>query len=106
MSAYIKHLNDALVVERAAREEIELTAGADARDRLIPLVERLERLLKTIPVEIQAEGLSLSVLQTSLRGRWRGTCHPGELGTALRKLGYKRRRQWVEDDGFKALWYP
>jgi hypothetical protein len=26
------------------------------------------------------------VLQASLRGRWRGLCHPGELGLALRKL--------------------
>jgi hypothetical protein len=25
---------------------------------------------------------------------WRGNCHPGELGMALRKLGFKRERRW------------
>jgi hypothetical protein len=42
-----------------------------------------------IPIEIQREGLSLASLQASLRGRSRGLCHPGELGTALRKLGFR-----------------
>jgi adenylate cyclase len=38
-----------------------------ARERLMPLEERLSRLLATIPGEIQREGLSLSSLQASLR---------------------------------------
>jgi hypothetical protein len=52
------------------------------------------RSLKTVPAEIQREGLSLASLQASLRGRWRGNCHPGELGSALRKLGFTRQRRW------------
>jgi hypothetical protein len=56
------------------------------RERLTPLEERLSRLLA---IEIQREGLPLSLLQASRRGHWRGSCHhPGELGTALRKLGF------------------
>ena len=35
-----------------------------------------------------SEGLSLSSLQASLRGRSRGNCHPGELGAALRRFGF------------------
>jgi hypothetical protein len=42
----------------------------------------------------------------ALRGRRRGNCHPGELGTALRKLGFKRERRWHDSTGFCALWYP
>jgi hypothetical protein len=38
--------------------------------------------------------------------RWRGHCHPGELGAALRKLGFKRERRWRDASGFQALWYP
>jgi hypothetical protein len=60
-------------------------------------------LLATIPSEIQREGLSLASLQASLRGRWRGKCHPGELGVALRKLGFTRQRQWHNDGGFQAV---
>ena len=40
-----------------------------------------------------------------LKGRWRGNAHPGELGAALRKLGYIRTRGWRgEKVGFIALW--
>src|SRR6202035_2077740 len=54
----------------------------------------------------EREGLSLASLQALLRGRWRGNCHPGELGTALRKLGFKRELRWHCGSGFGALWYP
>jgi hypothetical protein len=90
--AYIKQLNAAVERERAQRAELERAKSKAARERLTPLQEWLERLLASIPMEIQREGLSLSTLQASLRGRWRGNCHPGELGSALRKLGFKRER--------------
>jgi hypothetical protein len=64
----------------------------------------LTRLLTTIPSEAQREGLSLSSLQASLRGRSRGNCHPGELGQALRRLGFQRQRDWSGADGFRAIW--
>ena len=60
--------------------------------------------LRRIPIEVQREGLSLASLQASLRGRWRGLCHPGELGTALRTLGFKRKRRWYDDSGFQSVW--
>jgi hypothetical protein len=124
MSAYIRRLEAEAAAERQARQaERERTAAEIGRERLAPLEQRLARLLATIPVDAQRSGLSLSVLQGSLRGRHRGNCHPGELGRALRKLGFKRERQWrstasteqatsasvaVEPvvTGFRALWYP
>ena len=107
MSYYISRL-----VETTEREAVELSthnerlATQAARERLTPLEERLSRLLASIPSEIQHEGLSLAVLQRALRGRWRGNCHPGELGAALRKLGFTRQRKWNGENGFRALWYP
>lgn len=110
MIAYVRELNRQLAAETARlnREEEAKRASETqaARDRLTPLEDRLARLLATIPMEVQLEGLSLPALQTTLRGRWRGSCHPGELGAALRKLGYVRKRQWSSTDGFVALWYP
>jgi hypothetical protein len=110
MSAYIAELNAAVERNRAQRArqraENERAAAQAARERLTPLEDRLARLLATIPIEAQREGLSLASLQASLRGRWRGNCHPGELGSALRKLGFKRERRWHDDGGFRALWYP
>jgi hypothetical protein len=108
MSAYIASLNAAVERDhaksqqlRGERQRAEIEA---ARERLTPLEDRLARLLATIPVELQREGLSLPTLQASLRGRWRGNSHPGELGTALRKLGFKRERSWSGDAGFRAVW--
>jgi hypothetical protein len=107
MSAYIKQLNAALDVATQARsEEQERAAVQAARERLTPLEDRLARLLVSIPREAQSEGLSLPTLQAALRGRWSGNCHPGDLGAALRKLGFERRRQWRGGAGFQALWYP
>jgi hypothetical protein len=104
-SAYVYHLNKRLEKEReqlqAQREEEKRAAAQRARERLTPLEERLARVLTSIPIEVQREGLPLSTLQTSLRGRWRGNCHPGELGTALRKLGFRRERHYHGS----TVWY-
>jgi hypothetical protein len=106
MSAYIAQLNVAVAIEQAKHQEKERAATQAVRERLRPLEERLSRLMATIPFEIQREGLSLASLQASLHGRWRGNCHPGELGAALRKLGFTRERRWHGTNGFLSLWYP
>ena len=106
MSAFIRSLKEgAAAREQARRAEQEQAEARAARERLTPLEERLERQLAKIPVELQREGLSLASLQAVLKGRWRGHCHPGELGTALRKLGFKRRRRWRGGEGFQAFWH-
>ena len=106
MSFYISRL-----VEASEREAAELDSQKgrqvdDTRERLTPLQDRLARLLATIPAEVLQEGVSLSALQVGLKGRWRGSCHPGELGVALRRAGFVRRRMWTDDDGFRSLWFP
>jgi hypothetical protein len=105
VSAYIRSLQKSLEAELEARQaEKERVAAEAARSRLAPLEERLARCLSSIPIEVQREGLSLPALQASLRGRHRGNCHPGELGRALRKLGFRRERRWRSDIGFAAVW--
>jgi hypothetical protein len=103
---YIQQLNAAVEKNRAKRAEEKLAATQAACERLTPLESRLGRLLRTIPLDVQRQGLSLATLQASLRGRSRGNCHPGELGEALRKMGFTRERRWRDGDGFRALWYP
>ena len=81
-------------------------ATAEWTERLTPLEDRLAKLLANIPAEIKSQGLSLPALRTMLAGKWRGKCHPGELGIALRRLGYERRRNWNDgSQSFCALWY-
>ena len=75
--------------------------------QLAPLRIRLQKLLDTIPANEQCRGLSLLDIQTRLRGRKGRMPHIGELGTAMRGLGWKRRRQWSnETASFSAKWHP
>lgn len=112
MSHYVKQLR--AVDEADKRRQAEETTlkhsdEADAaRERITPLANRLRHLLAAIPADIQREGLSLPSLRTMLRGRRGGGCSAGELGTALRGLGWRRTRCWRggDDGGFSALWHP
>jgi hypothetical protein len=114
MSAYLQGLRKRAETERLRREidaeAVRTEEAAAARHRLLPLDDRLAKLLASIPVTVQREGLSLLSLHRQLRARGRGHmfCHVGELGFALRRLGYVRRRQWRNNGsaGFPALWYP
>ena len=105
-STYVNQLNAAVAEDAALAAKRNSQSIKDVRDRLTPLEERLGRLLRTIPLDVQSKGLSLVSLQSSLRGRRRGSCHPGELGVALRKLGFKRKRDWKGEGGFHARWFP
>lgn len=108
-SAYMKRLQ----AETAAKLAKDELASAEqsravtkaARERLTPLKSRVARLLEDIPLELQLEGLSLQTLQAALRGRQGGNAHAGEIGQALRRLGFVRKRRWRGDDqGFRAVW--
>src|SRR5271167_1885114 len=109
MSAYLAQLRASSALRNQARldEEAELAKLA-ARDRMTPLEDRLKKVLSTIPIETQREGLSLSSLRILLRGRQGGNCHCGDLGDALRALKFERRRSYAEGQsrGYAARWYP
>jgi hypothetical protein len=104
--AYLAELNAFVERDRAQQER---AAAEAAREKLVSLDVRLGRLLASIPPKVQAEGLSLMSLQAQLRARGRGhtRCHIGELGGALRRMGWRRLRRWNKSaDGFCALWFP
>ena len=75
-------------------------------ERMTPLEDRVSRLISSMPAVVIEEGLSLDALRRLLSGKWRGNCHPGELGKALRKIGFVRIRYWSKSEGgFHAKWY-
>ena len=110
MTTYIESVREQFERLRQSRLEVEIEertkATARWTERLTPLEERLKRLLSQMPEEMVAKGLSLDELRRLLAGKWKGNCHPGELGAALRKLGFIRRRNWSEAEGaFRARWF-
>lgn len=110
MSTYmdtVRTQSEAKISQKLAeRFIIKAQATNDWTERLTPLEDRLSKLLGAIPSEAKDQGLSLTALRSMLSGKWRGKCHPGELGIALRKLGYERRRNWSSGtQSFCALWF-
>ena len=70
------------------------------------LEKKLLAVLDMIPADIKSKGISLNVIQQQLKGRTRGYAHPGEIGIALRSLGYIRKRTWQDQNtGYVAKWY-
>lgn len=88
-----------MAARAAQHEEQKQQALSQWEERLTPLEKRLKKLLPGIPEKVIAQGLSLNSLRRLLVGKWRRDCHPGELGAALRQLGYVRRRGWSGAEG-------
>jgi hypothetical protein len=106
MTTYLEHVKLHLAASEFVSTELHKNEIESWKERLTPLDARLDKLLSTIPDEIKDEGLSLTNLRTMLSGKWRGKCHPGELGNALRKLGYQRKRNWSKGtQSFNSLWF-
>lgn len=107
MGTYIEHVQSISAAHQAVADKSRQAEAQVWRERMTPLETRVSKLLTSIPPEIQNQGLSLTTLRSMLAGKWRGKCHPGELGQALRKLGYQRRRNWSKaTSSFSALWFP
>lgn len=80
----------------------------EQRNPVLPALHtRLQKLLDTIPDCARHQGLSLIDLQACLRGRKGGLPHIGEMGAAMRKLGWQRHRAWSDvNTAFSTRWYP
>ena len=94
-------------VQEFVKAQPQANAVENQRAPLGPLDARLRRVLGQIPQSTQLEGLSLLNLQACLRGRKGGLPHIGELGAAIRRLGWQRRRTWSDETtSFCSKWYP
>ena len=105
LKSYIAELNAHLAEHRA--QDAAVKQAAAERDRRTSLDDRLKHLLGTIPPEVQDEGLSIVAVQVMLRprGSEHSCCTAGQLGGALRRLGFVRERRWRDGrSSFRALW--
>lgn len=105
---YIKFLNQKRSEYLEAQKQSALKATSPGTDDLqAHLVDRLERLLNSLPDNELTLPRPLEWFRIRLRGRGGKGAHPGELGASLRKLGWTRKRSWRENEaGFRSLWFP
>ena len=110
-SAYVRKLMESVEAEhakhQAQREEQARAEAQAAREKLVPLDVQLTRLLDTIPPEVQTDGISLETLRKMLRGAKGRGWHCGAIGDELRRMGWRRERNWKKtENGFRAFWFP
>ena len=106
MRGYLAELN-AHAAEQRTQDAVKQAQAAAEHDRRTSLDDRLKHLLSAIPPEVQDEGLSIVEVQVMLRprGSERSCCTAGQLGDALRRLGFERERRWRDGrTSFRALW--
>ena len=107
-AAYVNEFAQSLrkhAQEARARHEAQKAKPAHASG-LTPLVDRLRRLIATLPPEVRQQPQSIEFYAERLRGRQKPTPQRAELARCLRQLGYTRSRKWRQSaDGFRALWY-
>lgn len=106
MEAYIRQWVGDLKAQHKVAIQPPPVAAPDTP--LTPLLQRLKKFIENLPANLRNEPQPLEFFRQGLRGRQSGNnAHAGELGVALRKLGYTRRRGWcASEDGFRALWWP
>ncbi len=105
---YIQFLNQKRAEYLEAQKQSgrkPMSPGTD--DPQAHLVDRLERLLNSLPDNEISIPRPLEWFRIRLRGRGGKGAHPGELGAAMRKLGWTRKRSWYNNNaGFRSLWFP
>jgi hypothetical protein len=106
--AYIQFLNQKKAEYLEAQSQPAPNLKSPGTDDLqTHLVDRLERLLNSLPNNELTLPRSLEWFRIRLRGRGGKGAHPGELGAALRKLGWTRKRSWRQaSEEFQSLWFP
>lgn len=103
LKAYATSLARQLAPDPAANNP-----ASDWRERNMPLLDRLRKLVDSIPEEEREQPRSLEWFRVRLLGRGVGKCaRAGEVSDCLRSLGWQRRRIWGNPSGpSPSRWSP
>lgn len=105
--AYITQWQKEITSKRKVTIQSAPLAEIDPSAPLTPLHVRLKKFIESLPEELRSQPQSLEFFRQGLRGRQGGKAHAGELGDALRKMDYSRKRAWnSKEANFRALWHP
>jgi len=107
MTAYLKNYIDNLRHEAAAKNEIARDVSSQREPKTyIPLKDQISELMKSLPYALRNKPWSMQELTQRLSGKYRDRPHAQMVGTALRQLGWTRKRLWGIDYQGVRLWIP
>lgn len=91
----------------AAREDH--AARQRPRGRLgttVPLTAQITQLMNSLPPAQRTRPWSIVDLQGRLQGRYKDRPSQGDIGIALRALGWVRVRDWTNSGAGRRVWSP
>jgi hypothetical protein len=71
-----------------------------------PLIEQVTELMRSLPSGLINRPWSMADLLPRLQGRYREKPHAQQVGEALRKLGWTRKRMWGKGYEGVRIWFP
>ena len=93
---------------KAIREGAQRASEPRLRDSRIkcdtPLTDQIEALMRSLPPAQRNRPWTMEELVTRLHGRYNARPCAGELGIALRRLGWTRIRDWSKCGGGRRTW--
>jgi hypothetical protein len=107
MSRFGKVYIERLKAEIALRESeavAKLNVRRDTLGNLKPLTEQITELMLSLPPAQRDRPWSIVDLQGRLQGRYKDRPSLGNIGEALRALGWTRQRDWTRNGGGRRVW--
>jgi hypothetical protein len=109
MKSYIEELQG--VCARAQHERLEALRAAE-RKRMhdcrincdTPLTEQIEAFMRSLPPIQRDRPWSMDELLARLQGRFKTQPSAGDVGIALRKIGWTRSRDWSAGGSGRRYW--
>lgn len=69
-----------------------------------PLTKQIEALMRSLPPAQRNRSWSMEEFVARLHGRYNSRPCAGNVGAALRRLGWTRHRDWSQDGGGRRVW--
>ncbi|CAN1516150.1 hypothetical protein MCEREM21A_00948 [Sphingomonadaceae bacterium] len=107
LQEYRQHLRDLVAKQERQREAEAILKLKERRDwlgNLKPLTEQITELMLSLPPSQRDRPWSIVDLQGRLQGRYKDRPSLGNIGDALRTLGWTQRRDWTKYGGGCRLW--
>jgi hypothetical protein len=105
MKHYIEQLQ--AVSEQVQRQRDCAQSGPKPDSRIhcdTPLTEQIEALMRSLPPAQRDRPWSMDELVARLHGRYNARASAGDIGIALRKIGWTRSRDWSECGAGRRVW--
>jgi hypothetical protein len=94
-------------LKQEADAKAKLAESIQKIKRTKPLDDQINEFMRTLPPQMRDRPWSMAELVNRLTGKYRDRPHAQQVGQALRRLGWRRERRWMQGfDGVRVWVHP